>query len=221
MRCGRAIALGAAGLSFTAALLVGGCGAPSKANIALRKQNQALSAEIDKLKQDRLADQARIEGLENRIGTVPTLPESRLDQMYTVHSIKLGRLTGGTNLDPDRPWDQGIRVDLIPLDEAGDPIKATGRVSIELLDLNDNPPRRVGFWQFSAQQMKNTWRSLGPIHEFVLECPYQAATPTHSDLAVKVDFTDELTERRFEVLERIKVRLPPSTQPAGRQPQRT
>lgn len=199
------------GLVGLAAVAVASCRSPNQVTINLRKEKQSLETEIDQLKADREVDRARIRGLEQRIGTVPTLPQSRLNQMFTVHSIKLGQLTGGANLDPAKPGDEGVRVDLIPLDDNGDPIKATGHVTVEVFDLHDNQPRSIGKWEFSAAQMKETWRSLGPIHEFVLDCPWQKIIPHDAKLVLKVKFIDELTQRIFEKVEQITINPPPVT----------
>src|SRR5437773_1888535 len=84
-------------------LLLGpvGCGSPSAVNNKLRADNQALQEQIDALKRDRDADRATIKSLEERGGTAPTLPQARLDKLFTVYGIKLGRLTGGDDWDPD------------------------------------------------------------------------------------------------------------------------
>lgn len=200
-------------------LLVGmsGCASPNKANIELRKKNQQLDSRIAQLQTELEAAQARITGLERHSTSVPSLPQSQLDRMFTVQSLKLTRLTGGADLDPNRPGDEGIRIDLEPLDQNGDPIKATGNVTVEAFDLAGNSPLKIGQWQFSPDQLKSAWRSLGPVHEFVLECPWQGVVPAHSDLTIKVDFTDVLTQRMFSLTQAIKINLPASTtRPATR-----
>lgn len=189
---------------------IAGCG-PNKANTELRKKNQLLEDQVAALRRDVATDQATISGLESRIGTAPTLPESRLEQLFTVHKIQLTRLTGGADLDPSKPGDEGIRVDLEPLDDNGDAIKATGDVTIEAVDMSENPAVAIGQWHFTPRQMKDAWRSLGPLHEFVLQCPWQKVTPQHADLTVKVTFRDELTQRLFTAVQEIKVELSPKT----------
>src|SRR5882672_9010962 len=71
---------------------VGGCYHPSEANIQLRKDKQQLQEQVAELQQQRDAALARIAGLEKEKGTLPTLPQDRLDKLVTVHGIKLGRL---------------------------------------------------------------------------------------------------------------------------------
>src|SRR5712671_1947141 len=86
------------------------CGSPNSANIALRKQNQDLQEQIATLTRAREADAATIQSLQARVGTVPTLPQERLEKLFTTHGIKLGRLTGGADLDRNKPGDEGIKV---------------------------------------------------------------------------------------------------------------
>src|SRR5581483_9009420 len=91
-------------------LFLPGCSGPSAVNIELRKQNQQLSDQIDTLKRQHVADQATIGGLEAGATTVPSLPQDRLDQLFTTHGLRFGRLTGGVNLDSKRKGDEAIRV---------------------------------------------------------------------------------------------------------------
>src|SRR5688572_14588101 len=96
------------------AAVVSGCTKPSAANIQVRKENQDLRDRIASLEKAREADAATIRSLESRIGTVPTLPKERLDRLFTVHGLNLGRLTGGMDADAAKPGDEGIKVYAAP-----------------------------------------------------------------------------------------------------------
>src|SRR3954463_6473055 len=72
-----------------------GCSHPSEANIQLRRDKQQLQEQVGYLQQQLQAARARITGIEQEKGTLPSLPQERLDRMVTVQGIKLGRLTGG------------------------------------------------------------------------------------------------------------------------------
>src|SRR5438552_11507969 len=111
---------------ITLTALLAGCFAPQTANIQLRKEKQALEDHVEMLKKERLADRATISALEKRSTTVPTLAQARIDLLFTTHSIKIGRLTGGAATAPDAAFDDAIKVYLTPLDETGSAIKATG-----------------------------------------------------------------------------------------------
>src|SRR6478735_2528177 len=88
--------------------LLCGCSTPSKANIGLRKQIDDLQAQVDNLKRQHDADVATIAGIRGAT-TVPSLPEDRVAQLFTTHGLKLGRLTGSADLDPNKPGDDGLK----------------------------------------------------------------------------------------------------------------
>ena len=68
------------------------------------------------------ADAATIRNLQARVGTIPTLSQERLEKLFTVHGIQLGRLTGGADLDRSKPGDEGIKVYITPTDDDGEPL---------------------------------------------------------------------------------------------------
>jgi outer membrane murein-binding lipoprotein Lpp len=197
-----------------AAAIASGCGNPSKANIQLRKDKQQLEAQIAELKQQQLADRARITGFESQAGSLPTLPQDRLQKLFTVHGIKLGRLTGGDPGNGVNAPDEGIKVYLSPVDETGEEVKATGTVMVEAFDLELEGDNRIGRWTIDPIALKDRWRSLGWLQAFVLELPWQRP-PQHSKIAVKVTFRDELTGRVYSVIREAQVKIP-ATQPATR-----
>ena len=165
------------------------------------------------------ADRARIEAFEKQVGSLPTLPQERLDKQFTVHGIRLGRLTGGAPAAGVDAPDVGLKVYLTPEDETGEALKATGTVEIEAFDLDLPGDNRIGKWSFDPMALKSRWRSLGMLRAFVLECPWQKP-PQHSKLAVKVTFRDELSGRVYSQIQEVQVR-PPATQPTTRPATRT
>lgn len=188
-----------------------GCGRPNPANIVLRKEIQDLNDNIQTLQRMHLADQAKIAAFEKDRGTVPTLPETQLAKLFTVHAIELLQLTGGSDPDPSRPGDEGIRVYAMPTDDVGDPIKAAGSFKVELFDLNKSSDNLLGTWEFSAEQIRSLWYGKLFQYRYVLPCPWQTV-PSHADLTVKVSFSDGLTGRIFIAQKPIKVTLPPTSE---------
>ena len=174
-------------------LLLAGCGSPSKANLELRKLNQQLNEKIGTLEQENTAARARIEGLEKRAAAPAT--QRTLDHIYTVHSIKLGRLCLANPT--------GIKVYLTPQDQDGDPAKAPGRVTIEAADLADPNNRVLDRWELRSAELKPRWRSLGPLQAFVLELPWKTA-PGTSEIEVRVTFQDGLTDRVFRAVQKME-----------------
>jgi len=206
-------------LAWLGGALLTGCVRPNAVTIQLRKDKQELQGRLAETSKLREADRARIADLEKSVGTLPTLPQDRLDRMFTVHGIELSRLTGGADLDESAAGDEGMRVYLSPVDETGDPMKATGSVLVEAFDLASDRDNRIGRWEFGPTAMKETWRGLGPLHAFVLVCPWQGAV-RHAEVTVKVAFRDELTGWTFTALRDVHVALrAAATGPAAR-PQR-
>jgi hypothetical protein len=195
-------------LSASASLLAAGCGSPSSANIVVRKQNQDLQGKVDSLNREHDADQATIQGLKERIGTLPTLPEDRLARLFTTHGLSLGKLTGGADLDRDKPGDEGLKVYATPTDDDDDTLKAAGSFVVEAFDLAAKPAE-IGKWTFDTDATRKAWNGSFLSHQYVLTCPWQTV-PRHEELTVKVTFRDELTGREFHEQKIVKVKLPPT-----------
>jgi outer membrane murein-binding lipoprotein Lpp len=193
-----------------------GCGSPHQRNIELAKENQDLKARVEQLQKQRDADRNRIEALERQVGTVPTLSQQRLDRLATVTGVEIGRFSGAADLDPRREGHEGLKVYIRPMDAAGTGLKATGTVIVEAFNLGVEPVR-VGRWEVGPDQIKDTWRELGPLEGFVLSLPWQKVPPD-GNISFTVTFTDELTGRRFEEVRRTVATLPaaPATQPIAR-----
>jgi hypothetical protein len=199
-----------------AAPLLGGCfliKKPNKANIELRKQNQNLQSRIKDLERQHEGDTARIRGLEQKVGTVPTLPQARLDKLFTTHDIKLGKLTGGADLDPAKPGQEGLKIYVTPIDQAGDELKAAGTFTVEAFDVSGAQPTTVGRWTFGAAAAREAWTSVLNRYEYVLTCPWQTP-PTGPNLHLSVTFVDELTQGKFTKTMDVTVEPPgPATRP--------
>ena len=193
-----------------------GCGAPNKANIELRKQVQSLQSQNAQLRRQHEADQQVIQGLRDRVGVLPTLPATRLAELFTTHGLQLGRLTGGARLDRSTPGDQGVVVYVVPIDESGEKLKAAGTFDVQAFDLADTQHPLVGQWHFDLQQSRAAWNGWLLDYTYVLTCPWQTP-PTHPDLTLKVTFFDELTQTPFTAQRVVRVNLPaaPTTAPKG------
>jgi hypothetical protein len=196
-----------------AALVLGGCTTPEKANILVRKQNAELREKLAETERLRAADRVQIETLESQRGTLPTLPHERLNKLFTAHGIQFGKLTGSGDLDRQTPGDEGLKVYITPIDDVGDVIKAAGSFTVDLFDLDVADKNRIGRWEFDAEKSRAAWFSAALIHSYVLECPWQTL-PRHKDLTVRVTFKDELTQRTFTAQRQIKLAELPITQSA-------
>ncbi len=152
------------------------------------------------------ADAATVAALQERKGTVPTLPAGRLDKLFTAHGIMLGRLTGVADLNPATTGDEGIKVYVVPTDASGEPLKAAGSFVVEAFDLNKPSDNLVGRWSFSVDDARKSWYGRAMLYTYVLTCPWQRL-PEHESLTLKVTFHDELTGRTFEAQKVIAVKL--------------
>lgn len=178
---------------------LGGCTLfkkPDKANIELRKQNQNLEAVIKDLEHKSAGDAAMIDSLQNRVGTLPTLPRERLAKLFTTHDIKLGRLTGGADLDVSKPGQEGLKIFVTPVDETGDALKAAGSFIVEAFDLSRENKPKIGTWTVEGDTAKQAWSSVLNRANYVLTLPWQTV-PKGETLHLEITFIDELTQARF------------------------
>jgi hypothetical protein len=187
--------------------IVTGCGGPNAVNIELRRQNQSLAAQVQKLNQQHEGDLRVITGLRERQGSLLTLPTTRLAQLFTTHSIEFGRLTGGVDLDPSKPGDEGLAIYAVPHDQYGQMLKAAGSFDVEAFDLAEPANQQIGKWHFTLDQSKDAWNGWALAYAYALICPWQAA-PHHSDITVRITFFDELTQTPFTAQRVIHVNLP-------------
>ncbi|HRK32212.1 MAG TPA: hypothetical protein PLD59_14190 [Tepidisphaeraceae bacterium] len=182
---------------LAAVLGAAGCGSPSKANIELRKQNQALRDEIEALKRRQTADAATIVALEKSGVMSDQLPKHRLDELFTTAGISLGKLTGGYDRTPATPGDDAIRVQAAPIDLAGEPLKAAGAFKVEAFDaVSSGVPQKIAEWNFSTAEAKAAW--LGQVFQYgyLLTCPFETL-PAGKELKLRVTFIDALTAREL------------------------
>lgn len=199
---------------FILAFLAIGCGSPNRANIELRKQIQQLRAQVNQLQVEHQGDQRTIQGLRDRAGYLPTLSTSRLEQLFTTHGLEFSRLTGGADLDPAKPGDEGFAVYIVPLDQTGEKLKAAGTFDIDAFDLAEPKDPLLGHWHFDLQQAKAAWTGVLLQYNYVLICRWQKKVPRHPDITLKVTFFDELTQTPFTAQKVIRINVPPQTQPS-------
>jgi hypothetical protein len=207
---GRALQLGV--LLLTTLLI--GCGRPNAANIAVRKQNQTLQSNVDQLQRELEGSKASILALESRATTVPVLPSEQIDKLFTTHELRFGRGTGPSDLDVSHPGEEGLKVQIAPIDQTGQPIKAAGTFKIDAFDLAQTDRPHIGHWEFSSEEAGKNFYSMLTLYTYVLPLPWQEL-PKHKDITLRVTFNDLLTHRTFSAEKVVTVNPAATTKPAS------
>ena len=192
---------------LVAAALLGGCSSPNAASIKVRRENQELRSKLAELERREQAHLAQIRAMESKSTTVPSLPNERIETLFTTHGLRFGRLTGGADLDPKQPGDDGLKIYVVPTDGQGQPIKAAGSFVVECFDLAKGESARVGHWEYPLDQAAKNWFGQAMLYTYVLPAPWQQQRPEHGDLTIRVTFTDALTGRQFTEQKPVKANL--------------
>ncbi|MDY7009211.1 MAG: hypothetical protein SVV80_00450 [Planctomycetota bacterium] len=189
-----------------AALLLVGCISQQADQTAIqlrrcREENTKLQADIQDLQTELLARQKQIRTLQG-------LGEKRLENLFHVTGVKLGKYTAGADLDKT-PGQDGIRVYLTPIDRDGHAIKAAGAVKIQLFDLAAKE-NLVAEHDFPVEKISEQWAGGFMTYHYCFDCRWPAP-PEHDEITVRVEFIDYLTGKTFTVQMVCKVKLPVST----------
>jgi outer membrane murein-binding lipoprotein Lpp len=190
-----------------ATALSSGCSSPNAASIKVRRENQDLRNKVAELERRERAHLAQIRAMESKATTVPSLPNERIETLFTAHGLRFGRLTGGADLDPKQPGDDGLKIYVVPTDGQGQPIKAAGSFVVEAFDLAKGDHARVGHWEYPLDQAAKNWFGQAMLYTYVLPAPWQQQRPEHSELTIRVTFTDALTGRSFTEQKVVKANL--------------
>jgi hypothetical protein len=167
------------------------------------------------LTQERAQLQEQIEQCETQnrqlgrqVETLAGLPEDvRLESLYSLKSVKIGRYSGFYDKDKDGKNEKLI-VYIRPIDEEGDEVKAGGTVDVQLWDLNkaDNEAL-LGEWRVQPDELKEVWyATLVTINYRLMFDIADKVDNFEHIMTVKVTFTDYLTGKVFKVQRIIKPR---------------
>ncbi|MHC4982314.1 MAG: hypothetical protein ACYTF6_03995 [Planctomycetota bacterium] len=152
-----------------------------------------------------------------QIRTLQGLGEKRLERLYHVTAIRLGRYTGGIDTD-GKPGHEGIKVYLQPIDQHGSVIKAAGDVEIQLYDLAKPAEKNlIGKYTWPVDEAAKQWSSGFVTYHYGFVCPWKNEPPKHEEITVRVQFTDYLTGKTFAAQKLCKIKRPASAAPEGGQ----
>jgi len=158
--------------------------------ITEQKRGRHLEQDNEALGQQLLREERQME-------TLLALGEKRLQQLYFVDSIKLGRYSGGWDFDGDGKPD-GIKVFLTPHDQYGTAIKATGAATVQLYDLAAEPDENlIAEFNWTVEEMPKEWASGFMSYHYTLDCPWGSNPPANDVVTVRVVFVDYLTGKTF------------------------
>jgi hypothetical protein len=201
----------ALGWLAAAGALAGGCNGSRQA-AAIRRDLQDARDQVQQLRRRNAELRQALRSRQEHIETLQALGDRRLDRLFHVRRIRLGRYTGGANLD-DAPGDDGVRVYLQPMDQDGGIIKAAGEVTVQLYDLAADPNARLVFEKtWAVAEIGERWSGglLSPHYSFA--CRWRRP-PDHDELTVRVRFVDYLTGKTFTAQKLVTVDLPPEPAP--------
>ncbi len=159
----------------------------------LQDENERLKVELAQ-KGDQLADLA---------GTIASLRglegERSIDKIVHVDRIDIDRLSGGYDSNRDG-IDDGVAVYLVPFDQFGGVLRASGSATVTLLDLTDPAkPATVGELSLGVEEMEKSWYGAFLTSQYTLKIPWAAESgkPPAGQITVVVSFNDLLTGRTF------------------------
>ncbi len=204
----RCIALASVAMGLVLALSSSGCVlVPKKDLDDCQAELQASKEELTELQRGRGELHRLIAGQQKQIQTLMKLGDKRLEKLFHVAKIELGRYTGGLDTDGKEGHD-AIKVFLRPLDKSGSVIKAAGRVKIQLYDLAEKPGENLlGEYVWDVDEISGHWSSAAFTYHYSFECPFKSRKPDHEEITVRAEFTDYLTGKTFSAQKVCKIRL--------------
>ncbi|MBL7215755.1 MAG: hypothetical protein ISS71_08775 [Phycisphaerae bacterium] len=178
-------------LVFFAAVWLTGCGSK---NVLwddierLKQENTGLSLQVQSLKQE-------ITQLAEQVDMLAGFDETtRLQDLDTLQTIRLGRRTGLYDLDEDG-MNETMVVYVEPLDTAQDYVKAIGIVEVELWNLDaDTAEAKLADWTLVPEEIHPLWG--GNIFAGYYRLPFTITNILNgqeNELTVKATFTDFLS----------------------------
>ncbi len=200
-------------LLATGMFIFAGCMNGGRNQNDLKSELRQLQEQNRKLAEDNRQLQSVVATQQTQIKTLQKLGEKRMEKLFHVEQIELGKYTGGTDIDGN-PGHEGIKVYLRPLDQHGSVIKAAGEVTVQLFDLAADPKENlIGRYHWSVEQVAKQWSSGFFTYHYSFLCPWKQS-PGHDEITVRVEFTDYLTGRVFTAQKACEVKLPASNDSA-------
>lgn len=203
-------------LAVPAGLLAASGGCADAQLKELRADNERLTRELERCRDDLAARNAILAQLEEQLRVARGFGPEEYPYIFAPETIEIDRLSGGMDTD-GQPGDDGVTVYLTPRDRHGDPVKVAGDIRIELYDLAAQPgENRIGVYEFPHERAAELWYGRLMTSHYTLKCPWQTGPPAHPEITIRATFADYLTKRVLTAQSTCRVKLPPqsATQPA-------
>ena len=185
--------------------LITGCDNNTK-KISQKEKNLKLEQENEQLQKQIETSQQANEKLKRQITVLSELsPEVRLEQLYDIHHVTIGKYTDLYDKDKDGKKEKLI-VYIQSIDAEGDVIKASGSVDVQLWDLNrDESEAMLGEWHVKPEQLKELWFATVVTQNYRLMFDVGNIIENFEEpLTVKATFTDYLSVKVFKEQKVIK-----------------
>lgn len=183
------------GTILAGCLLVAAAGCQSaieKEVKTLRDEKKQLQSQVEQAKSENEQLQKHVQLL------LGLKPETKLEDIYSVRQINLGRYTGLYEKNKTGRKDTLI-VYVQPVDQNGDAIKASGSVDVQLWDLSRKETESLlDEWHINPDEVKGLW--VGTLMKYNYRLTFDVADKIEGlkdPLTVKVIFTDYLTGKAF------------------------
>ena len=174
-------------------------------------QNLQLRQQLRQSQQTAETQQDTIDRQAEQITNLSELGPQRLDMLFKVQRIKLGRYSGGTNLD-EKPGDDGVRVYIIPQDDADRTVTAAGSIEVNVFDLVEKSEPLLMSYSFSPEKAKQYWHAGGLANHYNITCPWKDSLPSGNEITIRVKFVDYLTGQTHTATKQCAIRPPGSNQ---------
>jgi hypothetical protein len=177
-----------------AAFIAAGCENNQSPDTTSWDQNRQLRQQISDLKTNIEKLEVANKQLQEQMTVLSKLPtDVNLYELYGLKKIVIAKRSGLYDKDKDGRKENLI-VYLRALDDEGDAFKATGKVEIELWDLNREPKEALlAKWHVEPGQLKKLWVSGILTHYYRLSFDLAEEIEETKELTVKAHFTDYLT----------------------------
>lgn len=164
-----------------------------------------------RLERDVLQRDGTIAELRQQVANLQGFTPDRPAALFAPTHIEIVKRSGGADYD-GLPGDDGITIYLRPIDADGDPVKAPGKITVEILDPSTpGSPKIVSVHRFERPEaLRRLWYSRFNTSHYTLKCDFPSGyqPPASRRLSVNVSFVDFLTGNVLTAIQEVTVAIP-------------